>query len=47
MRKMKEDVMWIYVRRVYKAMGMACAKVLRQNYNWHLRRTARRPVGQE
>ena len=46
MRKMKEDVMWIYVRRVYKAMGMACAKVLRQNYNWHLR-TARRPVGQE
>lgn len=45
--KMREDVIWIYGGSMDQAVGMARAEVLRQNYNWHVRRTAWRPVGQE
>lgn len=29
------------------SLGVAYAKVLRQDDNWHVRETARRPVGRE
>ena len=35
--KMREDVIWIYGGSMYQAVGMARAKVLRQNYNWRVR----------
>lgn len=35
--KMREEVMWISGGRVLQAVKTACAKVLRYDYNWHVR----------
>lgn len=37
--------MWMFGGGI--SQGIAYAKVLRQDYNWHVRETARKPVGLE